>query len=55
MISPPRFQGKLMLGVPWIEQADDAVRDLHRWSSVYPPRSPAVGRRPYSGLAPHRR
>ena len=44
-----------MLGVPWIELADDAVRDLHRWSRVYPPRSPAAGGRPYSGLAPHRR
>lgn len=44
-----------MLGVPWIELADDAVRDLHRWSRIYPPRSPAAGGRPYSGLAPHRR
>jgi len=36
------------LGVPWTELADDAVRDLVRWSRVHPPRPlrPGAAQRP---------
>ena len=45
------------MGVPWTELADDAVRDLVRWSRVHPSRpvSAAGGARPYCGLASRRR